>query len=669
MALYIGTNYHPHDWDRQRWKIDVDLMKKAGFTTVRLGHLCWDSFEPEEGVYTFEWFDEVMELFAQAGIGVVLDVTTRPAPVWVHKLCPGSNVCDSAGNQEPSIRRYMEDVADPGFLHYAMRFAETLVKRYRNHPALFAFGLCNEIGSGKLSFSPESHQRFIAWLKRKYGTVAALNRAWATQRWCRRLTSFDDVQFPENGAAVGSPEAWLDMRRFFGDNCVELMSKLRDAVEALAPGVPHPSNHYAELDGWGFDYLNTYERYVDYPAMGFYPAYRVEDRYYFMLNCAIQRLAETEKPIWHLEFQSGGQGVSHGPYGAVRMMAMLSLMNRAQMILGWTWRSMLGGEEQYLCGLLNHDGLPSVNYKEYCEIASILRKLEPYAFPYLPSPDIAVGMSFDNERVIQYSPNHYHQNCRQMRVEVQKALCDLNRDFNIVDLKNMKRDYKLLILPNYVLMSEKEADAVRRFVASGGTVIMTAYSATVDEHSQVFGSPRPGRLADVFGIRVAGFERTSTQWQDFPDGTKLIQDEKGERELLRLCCGSEEFYLDVDYYERLERKNAAEYAAFSDKGIPAITLNVFGKGKAYYVATETNSNLLKWLITHIADEIGLKPALVTPNGIQARCIAENQVFYVNTTRYPVTVPLDRPAKAVLANLACTSTVTIPAYAAELIVKG
>ena len=50
----IGANYHPHDWGRERWRTDVELMKQAGFTTVRLGHWCWDSFEPEEGVYTFE---------------------------------------------------------------------------------------------------------------------------------------------------------------------------------------------------------------------------------------------------------------------------------------------------------------------------------------------------------------------------------------------------------------------------------------------------------------------------------------------------------------------------------------------------------------------------------------------------------------------------------------
>ena len=140
--LYIGVNYHPHDWSEERWKIDIEMMKQAGFELVRLGHLAWDSYEPDNGVYTFEWFDKVMDLFAQAGIGVVLDISTRPAPVWVHELCPGCRIHDKAGQEAPAVRRYMEDVSDPDYQHYALRFARIMVERYKNHPALFAFGLC-----------------------------------------------------------------------------------------------------------------------------------------------------------------------------------------------------------------------------------------------------------------------------------------------------------------------------------------------------------------------------------------------------------------------------------------------------------------------------------------------------------------------------------------------
>lgn len=667
MALYIGANYHPHDWDPSRWRTDVKLMKEAGFTTVRLGHLCWDSYEPEEGVYTFSWFDEVMDLFAEAGIGVVLDVSMRPAPTWVHKLCPGCNIVGKEGNMQPSIRRYMEDVADPAYQKYALRFAEILVKRYRNHPALFAFGLCNELGSGQRSYSEYNRQRFVRWLKHKYGTVEQLNRAWATQRWSRRLTSFDDVVFPENGNAIGSPEAWLDMRRFFAHGIGRFITKLKETVEQHAEGIPHSSNHYAELDQLGFDYLNIYEDFVDYPGMGFYPGYQITERYHYTSSTYSQRLAETDKPMWCLEFQAGGQGLLHGPYGAIRMNAMLCLMNRTQMILGWTWRSMLAGEEQYLCGLLGHDGLPTVNYREYAEIAAYMKKLQNYAFPYLPVPDTAVAYSFDNECVMQYGSRQYHQTGRQNRVEVQKVFYDLNRDFNTISLTNRKHEYKLLILPDYVMISEKEAEEIRRFVAEGGCVIMTAYSATVDEHSQVFGTPRPGRLDDVFGIRVSGFDRTGAEWRDFDDDAKIVEDEKGKRELLKVGA-EEEFYIDVEYYEELELHTAKAYAAFPDKGLCAVSENSYGKGKAYYIAAETNAVILKWLIRKLTPVLGLNEGMKVPEGIQAREIAEGQKFYVNTTNRRISVSIEKPGRGGISENEYEDELILEPYDAELLIE-
>lgn len=666
MALYIGANYHPHDWSPERWPIDIEMMKAAGFNTVRVGHLCWDSFEPDDGVYTFRWFDEVMDLFAKAGLRVVLDVSMRPAPVWVHKLCPGCAVCDPSGNPQPSIHRYMEDIDDPAYQHYALRFARVLVNRYKAHPALFAFGLCNEIGSGKRSFSEYSRQRFIQWLKKKYGNVAALNKAWATQRWCRRLTSFDEVVFPQNGLFTGAPEPWLDMCRFFADGTGGFLIQLAETVSSLAPDVPTSSNHYAELADLGFDYLNTCERFVDYPGMGFYPGFRVDERYHYMTGLSHQRMAEFDKPMWYLEYQAGGHGIQHGPYGAIRMMAMLSLLNRAQMILGWTWRSMLGGEEQYLCGLLDHDGTPNPNYHEYKEIAAILRKLEPYAFPYLPQPDTAVAFSYDNDCVTQYSSRHYHQTYRQNRVEVEKAFFALNRDYNAVSLLHRRKEYKLLILPEYALMSEEEAAAVRRFVAAGGTVIMTGHGATVDEHNQVFSEALPGRLSDVFGVRVAGFERAGVEWHD-PTAQDILSPD-GKRLLSTVVADDAQFVLDLEYYEKLELHTAAPIARFAREGWCAVSENRYGSGRAYYVAAETNAALLQWLIERITPELGLQTGLAVPAGVQARQIAPGQTFYVNTTGAPLTLSLPQPGYAVLADCSCANTLTLPAYSGELVVK-
>jgi beta-galactosidase len=55
---------------------------------------------------------------------------------------------------------------------------------------------------------------------------------------------------------------------------------------------------------------------------------------------------------------------------ACRKQAYASLMFGNQMVCGWTWQSMWAGEEQYLQGLVDWDGIPNRKYYEYKQIAS-----------------------------------------------------------------------------------------------------------------------------------------------------------------------------------------------------------------------------------------------------------------------------------------------------------
>lgn len=653
MALYIGANYHPHDWSRERWSKDVELMKEAGFTTVRLGHLCWDSYEPEEGGYTFEWFDEVMDLFAEAGIGVVLDVSMHPAPRWVHRLCQGCRMYGKSGTEQHSLTRYNEDVDDPAYQKYALRFAEKIVSRYKDHPALFAFGLCNELGSGIPSYSPAATRRFQIWLKKKYQTIDELNRAWATQRWSRRFESFEEVMLQENEIAVGPPEAWLDMRRFYSDGIGRFIVALKETIEKNAPGISHSSNHYAEKDSLGFDYLKYEDAFVDYPGMGLYPGYEAGNSQALksLMTIYMQRLAETKKPMWCLEFQTGSAGLAYGPYGVNRMHMMLSLLYRSQMVLGWTFRSMLGGEEQYLYGMVGHDGIPGPNYDEYKETAGDFKKLEQYAFPYLPNPEIAVAYCYDNMLTMQYRPKQYRTSYNEQLMEALQYFDEKNMDYNIVDLRKMKENYKLLLIPGYALMSKEAADTVRRFVEEGGTVIMTGYSAYVDETGKVFDQPRPGYLSDVFGIRVKGF----------------VRNEKKDTPLV-LNVGERRIETQKEYLEELELHTAVSAGERKANQECVISSNDYGKGKAYYVALEADAEVLGALIEMIAQETGLAKPLYTPDGVRGRKIAPHQYFYVNTLDTPVCVPLEEDGCGVLSGQEYTKELQLKPYDSELIVK-
>ena len=675
MALYTGTNYHPHDWTPERWEKDIALMKKAGFQVVRLGHLCWDSYEPGDGIYTFEWFDNVMDAFYKAGIQVFLDISMRPAPVWVHKLCPGCDIFSPDGNRQAALRRYMEDVDDPDYQYYALRFAKILIRRYKDHPALMAFGLCNEQGAGYISYSDAAKLRFREWLRKKYGNINSLNKAWNTQRWSRRLSSFDEVFLPKNEIEVGSPESYLDMRRFFGDGVLGFMIKLKELVEQEAPGKMHSSNHVAEGSTPGFDYLKGCRDFVDYPGIGFYPDIDPSDENSLMyaLMFMQHRLAELNKPMWCIEFQTGNFGCYAGNEGVLRMYALLCLAYRTQMVLAWTWRSMLGGEEQFFFGLLDHDGTSSRKYEEFAHIASDYKVLEGYGFPYLQIPEAAVAYCYENIRVYEYGTYFYRTPYKQQIVDAFKVFHYRNLDCNFVDLRNMSGCYKFLVIPGHAIMSSQMAEKVKDFVADGGIAVMTAYSAKVDETNTVFDTFQPGFLSDVFGIRIAGFERTQIhmpgEWETVKKKNFIIK--KCNTIADSMVCDeiTEQVCYETSYWEELELKTAQIYAHYEgDVDACAVSVNQYGKGKAYYTCAETNFQLLNWLYGEIAEEEGLCPGIDVPKGVVARKITNTQTLYVNTTGTEKKIRLDNCGRAVLKGKHLTKELLLAPFDGELVVR-
>jgi beta-galactosidase len=272
-VLYVGANYHPHD-NKQPEKIknDIRLMKAAGLSVVRMGHLAWDSYEPSDGKFEFKWFDDVMNMMSEAGIKVVLDIAIRPAPIWLHHKYPSIDIVDASGDVLYPNHRYMEDIGDPMYQQYAIRFTDTLTKRYGKHPALLAFGIDNESGDGRISYSETAKERFINWLKEKYSTVDNLNKAWATQRWSRRINEFEEIGFPVATHPTDVPERMLDFRRFVSDEVNQLLFKVIEKVNTNAPDVLVNTNAWYYSQMKYFDYSRiAYSGKMTREGCGFYP--------------------------------------------------------------------------------------------------------------------------------------------------------------------------------------------------------------------------------------------------------------------------------------------------------------------------------------------------------------------------------------------------------------
>src|SRR5690554_8021248 len=65
-----GADYFPEQWLHHPETLDEDirLMKLAKCNVMSIGMFAWSKLEPEEGVFTFEWLDEVLGKFAENGI-------------------------------------------------------------------------------------------------------------------------------------------------------------------------------------------------------------------------------------------------------------------------------------------------------------------------------------------------------------------------------------------------------------------------------------------------------------------------------------------------------------------------------------------------------------------------------------------------------------------------
>ncbi|MBI5705654.1 MAG: beta-galactosidase [Armatimonadetes bacterium] len=648
-GMFVGACYQPIDRTPELIVQDIAIMRAAGFNVVRMGDLSWDSFEPAQGKFSFEWFDKILDQMHAAGIRVILDIPGMPAPIWLHRKYPGIDIISQNGTRLPPAERYMDNISDPDYARHVVLLAEAMLKRYANHPAILAVGYDNEIGAGFMSYSEADRKRFIGWLKQKYGSIEVLNKAWATQRWSRRLNSFDDVVLPLKDGP-GPSERYLDLHRYWSDVTVSRLMELEAVRRKYMPGIPTISNIWDTAWRKPFDYLSTYKNYVSFGAEGFYPGGAIDGSFQSLMT-----KGALPTPTWLNEFSAGGGGW-YGDPGRSRMLANVALLIGTQGILAWTFNSHAGGEEQALFGLVDHDGKPSWKVQEWGQIASQFKLLSKYGFPRRYEPPVAISYAFDS--AIASAPNGPSNTTRQYfktgyQDQVQAAFEPLYRKNIDAAIINIGRErlaaYRLVVIPALYVMDEASAKAIRDYVGAGGTVLMTGYSAKENEHAQWFETPLPGKLNDVFGLRTAAFYRNDS-------GVNFSLDGK---------AGSTK----AAYYEILEPSTAEVLGHITNHYLPEpapfLTVNKYGRGKAFYLATESSVSAVGAALEVVKRAAGVPDGPATPEGVFAR-VVEGRTFYINTNYSDVTFPISGTRKGLISNKTFRGELTLPQRGADLV---
>ena len=86
-VLYGAAYYHEY-MPYERLDKDIQMMKDCGLSVVRVGESAWGIFEPQEGVFEFEWMDRIINKMHEAGIKVILGTPTYSIPAWLAKRHP-----------------------------------------------------------------------------------------------------------------------------------------------------------------------------------------------------------------------------------------------------------------------------------------------------------------------------------------------------------------------------------------------------------------------------------------------------------------------------------------------------------------------------------------------------------------------------------------------------
>lgn len=141
----------------------------------------------------------------------------------------------------------------------------------------------------------------------------------------------------------------------------------------------------------------------------------------------------------------------------------------------------------------------------------------------------------------------------------------------------------------------------------------------------------PGQLRKLLGI-----------WVEEIDA--LLPDMKNEIIVTEKSFGLDDSYecgLLCDLLHLEGAKALAVYGKDFYAGMPCITENSFGKGKAYYIATDPHEKLLYDFIGKLCSERGIKPPLDVPKGVEVtRRVKDRREFTFVLNHNDVAVDID-----------------------------
>lgn len=632
--VYYGGDYNPDQWDQATVLEDIRLFKIAGINMVTLPVFSWAKLEPEEGVYTFEWLDELMDLFAENGISVCLATPTVAQPAWLSTKYPEVLPVDISGRKRTHGMRVFFCYNSAKYRERAAAIAHEMGRRYKDHPALAIWHVANEYGT--YCYCPTCQEKFRTWLKNRYHSLDNLNERWHTSFWGRTLYAFEEIMLPTelNDDYRFNPTIQLDYLRFVTDSTIECYLNEAEILNAYSPNIPVQTN----MSGF-IKKLDQFEmtKHMDLVGWDNYPAPSAEPSLVAFKHDLMRGLKNGRS--FMLAEQSPNQQ-NWQPYnklkrpGEVRLLSYQALAHGADTCLFFQMRQSVAGQEKFHGAVISHAGREDTRIFEECaQLGNELNELGDLFIDGRIEAKVALVFDWNSWWALENSSGPSKDlNYMETVHRFYRPFYDKNIPVDVISTEGELSHYNIIILPMLYMMRNSIDEKIERFVRDGGTVIGTFLTGVADENDRCVFGAYPGPLKQVFGI-----------WVEESDA--LLKEEVNHIEIKRPGYVSNDRYEASFLCDLIRPDGATVLGVYENdfyKGTPCLTEHHFGTGKSYYIGTMPEDNFLDDFMNKICNDIGIHAPFSAQKGIEITMRSyegQNVIFVINHNTQRASVDL------------------------------
>lgn len=659
--IWYGGDYNPEQWDREIWKEDERMFKLAGIDVATVNVFSWALTQPDEDTYDFSVLDETMDRLYKEGVYICLATSTGAHPAWMARKYPDVLRVDVQGRKRKFGGRHNSCPNSPSYRKFSVKIAAKLAERYKDHPGLLIWHVSNEYGG--YCYCENCAAEFRTWLKERYETLDAVNKAWNTRFWGHTFYDWEDIVVPNElseewgGNRTNFQGISLDYRRFMSDSLLECYKLEQAELKKHTPNIPVTTNlmgFYPELDYF------KWAKHMDIVSWDNYPSLNTPVSFTAMTHDLMRGLKSGD-PFMLMEQTPSQQNWQ--PYnslkrpGVMRLWSYQAVARGADTVMFFQLRRSIGACEKYHGAVIEHVGHEHTRvFRECAELGQELQLLGDKLLDARTQARVAIVYDWENRWALDLSSgptialdyvNEVHK--------YYDALFKMNVEADMVSVEEDFSKYDIVIAPVLYMVKPGFAKRAEQFTAAGGTFVTTFFSGIVNENDLVTTGGYPGELRSLLGIWA---EEIDALFPDQKNEIVMKQDWNG-------LAGTYECGVLCDLVHSEGAEVLAEYGQDFYKGMPVLTRNSFGSGKAYYVASSPDAAFMENFLANLCKEKGIKGLLPerAPEGVEtARRVKDGQeyLFLLNHNAEAAEVNIGAASRQdVLAQSTVSGTVTVP----------